>query len=235
MDGFFKSFLPFFEENKITVVFAAFVFIIALVSLSIYVKSSQQFDKHSKDIIFQTKSDKINETNIQSESSIMIEVSGAVKKPNVYKMSSNSRLKDAIDRAGGLSDSADQAFFARNFNLARFVSDQEKIHVPSNDEIESGIYVENARLVDYTQPQIVAALQKPQTTSTDQNSVATTSTSININTATSEELDTLPGIGQVTADKIIQGRPYASISELVDKKILKKNVFEQVQSQIGVY
>ncbi len=235
MDGFFKSFLPFFEENKITVVFAAFVFIIALVSLSIYVKSSQQFDKHNKDISFQTKSDKINETNIQSESSIMIEVSGAVKKPNVYKMSSRSRLKDVIDRAGGLSDAADQAFFARNFNLARFVSDQEKIHVPSNDEIESGIYVENARLVDYTQPQIVAALQKPQTTSTDQNSVAATSTSININTATSEELDTLPGIGQVTADKIIQGRPYASISELVDKKILKKNVFEQVQSQIGVY
>ncbi len=230
MNGFFKSFLPFFEENKSTVIFAAFVFIIALISLGIYIKSSQQFEGSSKDVSFQTKTDKTRVASISSGSTIMIEVSGAVKKPNVYKLSSNSRLKDVIERAGGLSDEADQAFFARNFNLARFLSDQEKIHVPSSSEIESGIYVENARLVDYTQPQPQTTAQLRQGTSTDQ--AATTTATININTATSEELEALPGIGEVTAQKIIDSRPYGSTQELLDRKVVGKSVFEQIKGQV---
>jgi competence protein ComEA len=57
---------------------------------------------------------------------------------------------------------------------------------------------------------------------------------MNINIATLNELDTLPGVGTVTAQKILDNRPFSSVEELLDKKILKKNVFEQVKTMVSI-
>lgn len=56
---------------------------------------------------------------------------------------------------------------------------------------------------------------------------------ININSASEQELDTLPGIGPVTAQKIIGARPYNSINELLDKKIVGSKVFSQIKDKIS--
>ncbi len=58
---------------------------------------------------------------------------------------------------------------------------------------------------------------------------------ININTASESQLDTLPGIGPVTAQKIIVGRQYGSIDELLSKKVVGAKVFEQLKDKISVY
>ncbi|MCL4386770.1 ComEA family DNA-binding protein [Patescibacteria group bacterium] len=58
---------------------------------------------------------------------------------------------------------------------------------------------------------------------------------ININMATESELDSLPGIGKVTALKIIQGRPYSQIEDLTSKKIISQSVFEKIKDSISVY
>ena len=58
---------------------------------------------------------------------------------------------------------------------------------------------------------------------------------ININAASEQELDSLPGIGPIYAQKIINGRPYSSIDELLSKKIVGSKVFEEIKEKITVY
>jgi len=120
---------------------------------------------------------------------------------------------------------ADKNFFARNYNLARLVNDQEKIYVPATWEINSGIFIESQRTLDYILPAEVPVNSKMAQSETISNK-------LNLNTATVEELDSLPGIGQATAQKIIQNRPYKSIDELLIKKAVKKNIYENIKDLI---
>lgn len=64
---------------------------------------------------------------------------------------------------------------------------------------------------------------------------ANTSSKVNINTSSSQDLEKLSGIGAVTASKIISARPFNSIEDLINKKILSKSVFEKIKDQIVVY
>jgi len=148
-----------------------------------------------------------------------------VEKPGVYEVSSSARLQDALNFANGLTEEADKVFFSRNFNRARLLSDQEKIYIPFSWEISTGIFVENTRTLDYSNP--VVPVNNSAITNTNQSPVI-----INLNTASPEELDTLPGIGAITVNKIINNRPYATIEDLLNKKIVNKGVFENIKGLI---
>jgi competence protein ComEA len=152
-----------------------------------------------------------------------VDISGAVKKPNVYQVKPGTRLKEVLEMAGGISDQANQNFFARNFNLARFVSDQEKIYIPSIEEINSGLFTENSRSFDFISP----VNQPNQNEETDNQS-----SKISINQASEQELDQLPGIGAVTAKKIIDNRPYSTIEDLLNKKVVNQSVFNKIKDLI---
>lgn len=222
MNGFIKSFNPLLKRLKkylLEIILLTVALIITIIALVIYAKNSQE------------NTDQEITTNNQSEQTlsrkIFVDVSGAVKKPNIYQINFGARIKEIIDKAGGLSDDADVMFFSRNFNLARIVVDQEKIYIPSIMEINNGIFIQNQQTLDYTSPrqnsnvsvETTAGLQEAQSL-------------INLNSATIEELDQLPGIGQVTANKIIINRPYSTIDELLTKKVVNKSVFEKIKSLI---
>ena len=64
---------------------------------------------------------------------------------------------------------------------------------------------------------------------------STLNAQVNINSASQAELEGLPGVGPVTAGKIVTGRPYQSISELVGKKIVGAKAYEQIKDQISVW
>jgi competence protein ComEA len=55
---------------------------------------------------------------------------------------------------------------------------------------------------------------------------------INVNTATAKELDVLPGVGPVTAQKIIDNRPYAKLEELKEKKAVNKSTYEKIKDKV---
>lgn len=134
---------------------------------------------------------------------VQIEASGAVVEPGVYEIPYDSRVKDVLIAAGGLTAKADRTYISKNINLAQRVVDGMKVYFPAMGESAT------------TQINAVNRL-------------------ININTASSSELDTLPGIGPVTAEKIINGRPYQTLSELVSKKIISRSVFDKIKDKISL-
>jgi competence protein ComEA len=126
-------------------------------------------------------------------------VVGAVKKPGVYELAVGSRVNDAVKEAGGMTKKADISAV----NLARVVADGEQITIPEMGEA--------ARCDE--------PADNAQTMSTRNTSSAITADGkVNINSASSEELQALPGIGEATASKIIASRetegPFSSTEDL---------------------
>ncbi|NMB84376.1 ComEA family DNA-binding protein [Candidatus Roizmanbacteria bacterium] len=190
---------------------------IALISLAMFLSSCFSADKPFAENIEKTL--KVDNTDV-----IVVEIAGAVKKPGVYDLKPNQRLKDLLNLAGGLSENAEKGYFYRNYNQARLISDQEKIYIPSSWEINAGLFQESVQNFDYLSPKTMSFYQE-----TDDNPEI-----ININTATIEEIDTLPGVGKSIGQKIIDHRPYRSIDELLDNKIVNTGVFEKIKDSISI-
>ena len=57
---------------------------------------------------------------------------------------------------------------------------------------------------------------------------------INVNDATLEELDTLPDVGKVTGQKIIDNRPYGALQELINRKVISENLLEKLEDLIEI-
>jgi len=136
---------------------------------------------------------------------IVIDVSGAVAVPGVYELWEGARVEEAIASAGGWAADVDTEWVDRYLNRSRKLADGEKIYIPK---------------VKF--PSFAEATEGKQS-------------KININTAGAGELDTLPGIGPVTAGKIITGRPYSTTEELVTKKVVTNKVWEQIKDLVSVW
>lgn len=151
----------------------------------------------------------IEETPAAATGEVVTDVSGAVLKPGVYKLPGGSRVSDAISAAGGFSANADSQFVSKALNLAQKITDGAKIYVPQKGETVQGTSMESSS-----------------------NSI---SGKININGASQAQLESLPGIGPVTAGKIIGARPYSAIEDLTSKKVVGQKTFEKIKGAISVF
>lgn len=141
-----------------------------------------------------------------SSSQIVVDVEGAVANPGVYRLKEGSIVQDALIEAGGVSEEADRDWMAKNLNLALALKNGQKIYIPNEEEADS-----------------VSVIQAVEGSSTGL---------ININSASTSELDSLYGVGPVTAEKIINGRPYVTIEDLLSRKIVGQSVFEKIKDKI---
>lgn len=146
------------------------------------------------------------------EKLIVVDLAGAVKEPGVYSLSQDSRLSEAIELAGGFDEEVDKWWVAKSLNLAKTLVDEEKIYIPFGGE-ESEI--DSPESINFSKDKGAQIL-------------------IDLNIATQEELDSLPGIGPVRVQAIIQARPFTSINELLEKKIISQAVFSQIKDRITV-
>lgn len=151
------------------------------------------------------------ESLVESQKTISVDVSGAVQKPGVYQLKEGNRTEEAIAFAGGFSDKANKEYISKYLNMAQKLSDGSKVYVPFEGD--------------------------PAPVGAGQGVVAGTQvqSKVNINTASQSELEALPGIGPVTASKIISDRPYQKIEDLLDKKIVTKSTFEKIKDSIVIY
>jgi competence protein ComEA len=151
-----------------------------------------------------------------SQAVVVVQVAGAVARPGVYSLPAGSRVADAIRAAGGYSTEVDPRAAETKLNLAAKLQDAQLIAVPRRGETASGA------------------------TGAGGASGAGTSTTpglINLNTATAEQLDTLPGVGPATAQKIIASRqeqPFAKVDDLVTRKVVTASTLSKLRSLVTV-
>lgn len=146
----------------------------------------------------------VNEEEEYSDTMIIVHVSGAVNQEGIVELNPNSRIADAIDKAGGLREDA----YINKINLAYVLEDGMKIYIPNVNEKTQNQDLSNTsdNADNYvTKESGVEAANIDDTTKVNSNSQSSNK-KININKATESELESLPGIGPATAQKIINYR-----------------------------
>lgn len=180
-----------------------------------------------------SKDDKTKDTK-DDEEKILIHISGAVNSEGIIQLTENSRISDAIEKAGGLREDAN----IKDINLAYKLEDGMKIYIPNNaeqEEKEKNNNVKNETTLDNT--------NEYKTTSGQNENVKTVNSSsnnskVNINTATQTELETLPGIGPSTALKIINYRKengkFKSIEDIKEISGIGEAKFANIKEFIAI-
>jgi len=168
---------------------------------------------------------------VASVSEVVVHVCGQVKKPGVYHLPVGSRVMDAVDAAGGARDGAD----LESVNLAAKAQDGEQIYLARAGEATPRA-VSEARLSGGTAPPVSSAV-------TSRNPVRSTppalSSKVNINTASAQQLDRLPGVGPATAAKIIQYRKavggFVRPEDLMNVPGIGEKKFAEMRSMVVVH
>jgi competence protein ComEA len=142
---------------------------------------------------------------------VAVHVTGRVRRPGMVRLAAGSRVQDAIRAAGGAAAGAD----LDAVNLARKLVDGEQVRVPARGEPAAAA---------------AAGLAGP-------GGAAGAGTPLDLNTATVEQLDTLPGVGEVTAGHIVAYRsahPFGSVDELLEVPGIGQRRFEQLKDLVTV-
>jgi len=178
----------------------------------------------------------------QETPQIIVDISGAVQKPGLYKLDQSSRVGDALSVAGGISKEASLEYVSKNLNLAQKLEDTQKIYVPfewdlyrEEDNTIQPLVIKTASFTQTgSQPSLSANLSGSNNTSSNSsNSSTNSSTKINVNKASVEELDGLSGIGVAYANRIVSNRPYKDFTELVSKSGVPKTTLEKIKNDIS--
>ena len=176
-------------------------------------------EEESKDNIKKNEG-KIKENNIIEKKSIVVEIKGEVKNPNVYTLNEGSRINELIEKAGGLTQEAD----INSINRASIITDGQCIIIGNiNDTEEEKVKIQEIQNVTTTQGNTSTANDKGI---------------ININTATLEQLQTLTGIGESKASAIIEYREtsggFKTIEDIKNISGIGEKTFEKIRDKLAV-
>jgi len=176
------------------------------------------------------------------DDTIFIDLSGAVENPGVYELAAESRLSELVSLAGGFSESASEEWLSKYINLSSKLKDSQKIYIPFKWDDPINVNGQSREIATLTNSYTVSnylpekdPLPQPSETSDGNPGQSETSTqgTVNVNTASQEDIDGLPGIGPVYAARIIENRPYNDLSDLTERSGVPGSVLEKIQSQIG--
>ncbi len=203
----------FSNQEKITIILLLIVIIVG-VGIVIYKNINNE-----DNFIINRASD-ISENNPAMEieiPSVIIHIAGAVENPGVYQLKSTDRIVDAVKIAGGAAEEANLDLI----NLAALLKDGQKIIIPYkiSNETDEGI---NKNMFNNIQSEYYFS----------------SNTKININTADTNMLQTLPGIGPVLSGKIIEYRNkngfFVEIDDIQDVSGIAEKKYEGIKDLICV-
>jgi competence protein ComEA len=142
---------------------------------------------------------------------LVVDVEGAVELPGIIELPAGSRAADAIQAAGGYAPEADLAAAAAQVNLAAVVRDGQQIVVPAVGTLGGS--------------------------GGSKGGTGTSGGLVDLNSATPDALDALPGIGPATVQKIVTARaeqPFGSLDELVSRKVLTTAQLDKIRDLVTV-
>lgn len=188
--------------------------VIILIIFAIFLGAGYYISKPSKE--FNSKEVFNETTSVESKENkeITVYINGEVKNPGVYKIKNDSRIEELVKMSGGFTESADRF----KLNLAKKLRDEDYIYV--DKKVEGQV---NA---------VSNSTQSSAGTSSAQGG------KININSASKEELKTIPGIGDVTAQKIIEYREkngnFSTVEDLKKIDRIGEKTLDKMKDKIDV-
>lgn len=214
----------YLEKYKIYLIITFIILFIVSILLYLFYKKEEV---SASEVIIEEVEEKENKEEI---SSVKVDVKGRVKKEGVYELNSNSRVIDAINKAGGLKENANTEYI----NLSKKITDEMIIIIYSNDEVSKFkeeekqiIYIEykcecpdNINDSCITKDDVVNTNgieeKENKTEDNNENAEEKQENLVSINKATKEELMTLPGVGESKAKSIIEYREKNKFEKLED-------------------
>ena len=151
---------------------------------------------------------------------LVVDVQGAVARPGIVHLAAGARVADAITAAGGYGPRVAADRVGRSLNLAALVKDGDQVIVPSRDD---GTAAASSRVTGGGTPTGAGA--------------SAADGPVDLNHATIAEFDALPGIGPVTAARIVAAREeqaFGSVDDLRSRKILGAATFDKVKALVVV-
>lgn len=224
-------------KRKIIIISGAFILVLlGCYFLYIYYNDLKE---ETKEITLEKESDsKIVKTKTQKkEETIKVDIKGEVKRPSIYSATVDERIIDIIEKAGGLTKKADTSMI----NLSKKVKDEMVIIIYSKEEIRNYEKTkekeqEKRQLCD-TEVKNDACIEEKDTVGED-TSQSTTTGLININTATLEQLQTLPSVGENKAKNIIRYREehngFKTIEEVKNVSGIGDSIFDKIKDYITI-
>lgn len=198
----------FFLQHRKKIIQIGVIVLILIVAIAVY--AAGHSSKNDDIEVAAGTNDTAVAEQTEEPDEVIVDICGAVNDSKVVTLPAGSRVEDAIKAAGGITDEADLS----GINRAAELADGEKIYIPTADEVERGIELPSAE------------------------GNISTDGSININEATAEELQTLNGIGPVTAEKIIQYRTeygkFESKEDLMEVNGIGEKTYAQIKDKIRV-
>ncbi|HIU25610.1 MAG TPA: helix-hairpin-helix domain-containing protein [Candidatus Copromorpha excrementigallinarum] len=194
----------FLEENRSLLIKAAVALFAVIAAFAVFSAGGEEREASTAQIREAGKAEEEKPPDM-----VVVDVGGEVRSPMVVELEEGSRIQDAIEAAGGLTENAD----LDGINRAAFVNDGDKILIPSVEE--GGFPYEEGAIQDsYGDGRI------------------------NINTADSGQLQEITGVGPVTAEKIISYREengrFDSIEDIKNVSGIGDKTFEKMKDEIKV-
>ncbi len=222
--------LKVLNNKKICILSLIILLIIGVTIYYFYYYSNKE-----DEIVLNNNESSIEKENIANDvldNLIFVDIKGYVAKPGVYSFnhSDNARVNDLILKAGGLKKEADTSII----NLSKKLEDEMTIIIYSKKEVDDFLNVNN---IMKQKLEICENKLKNSVCICNQEEKNDNNFQININTATKEELMSLPGIGEAKADAIIKYRSEIRFNEIDDTKNVEgigENLFESIQKSIKV-
>ncbi|OLS03344.1 helix-hairpin-helix domain-containing protein [Tissierella creatinophila] len=221
----------YFTKKEQIVILIVIGLIVSILGFKFFSSKFIAKEKDLDDIIVNTdkanneinvENDKIGQEDGQTkeetlQEDIIVHISGQVKNPGIVELSLGKRLIDAVELLGGLTPDAD----GDRINLAKKLQDEEKIYIPKiGEEVD-------ITLVETVMP----------TNETSGNNTQNSTEKIDINICTKEDLNTLPGIGDVLATRIIEHREtniFKTIEDIMNVSGIGAKKFEGLKDLIIV-
>lgn len=171
---------------------------------AVYLESAQTGETGTENVSREAAAEAVS----GAEQTVFVYVCGAVENPGVYELPEGSRVYEAVELAGGMTDEASPD----SLNLAECVADGQMLRIPTEEE---------------------AILEKEETSAAEADDGL-----LDINEADASGFMTLPGIGEAKADAIVRYREehgdFSSIEELMNVEGIKEGIFNKIKDSIKI-